>query len=422
MENSLTIEEWNAFIGEQYNAPLSALSLKIAHFDPQYLPQLYNNSTLYTNCNRQHSLAFNPSHLLMNTGFLYELSLCILDNLGRRRIFKYDIQLPFKQFFMHQCPNTVEIDATWEWGKSTMRMIVSKLYESRLIKSNYTTIFRRGKESNQNELICFNDLYVSSRSSHWIEGFNNAIYFRKEIAKRTGEPKQALEISERSVDYSSSYMRQSYCTIGGSKPTTARIYIYQRSENFYPRTIVNMEELKAALQKYTEIPIKTITTTQYQKIQEQILLFNEFDILVTIHGSHMTNGVFTMHPYNRAVIELVPFAYESTFYRNYVYDLGFAEYIISTGHLTPRGSNMSGFINASGVLVPTKEPFCAFKEYNDFYDRQCKIIEVTNPPKLTQSWWTCDASLHSKSCDMWINISSLEQDVNSLIFKSLCET
>ena len=38
MENSLTIEEWNAFIGEQYNAPLSALSLKIAHFDPQYLP------------------------------------------------------------------------------------------------------------------------------------------------------------------------------------------------------------------------------------------------------------------------------------------------------------------------------------------------------------------------------------------------
>ena len=271
----MTIEEWNAFIGEQYNSPLSALVLKNTHFDPQKPPRLYHNSTLYTNCNRQHSLAFNPSHLLMNTGYLYELSLCILTNLGRKRVFKHDMELPFKQFFLHQCPNTMAHDATWEWGKSTMRLILSKLYESRLIKFNSTMIFRRGKESNEKELLCFNDLYLSARSAHWIEGFDNVIKFRKEIAGMTGEPKEALEISERSVDYSSSFIPQSYCTFGGYKPTTARISIYQRSENYFPRTIVNIEDVKAILQKYTEIPIKMITTTQYQNIQEQIHIFNE---------------------------------------------------------------------------------------------------------------------------------------------------
>ena len=366
-------------------------------------------------------MAYNPSHLLMNTGYMYELSLCVLRNLGRKKIFKFDIELPFNQFFMHQCPNTLGLDATWEWGRSTMRLIASKLYESMLIKNNHTTILRRGKESDDRELLCFNDLYVSARSTHWIEGYENAIKFRKEMAGKMGEPKLAMEISERSAGYGSTFTRQAYCTLGGNKPSVARVIIYQRSESNSPRTIVNIEEVKTVLQKYTEIPIKVVTTTQYQKIQEQIRIFNDFDILVTTHGSHMTNGVFTVHPYYHAVIELVPFAYDTTFYKNYINDLGFAEYIISTGHLTPGVSATAMLSNSSDLPASNKEPFCAFRHYEDFNRRKCSIREIKIPTKLTQSWWNCDGSLHSKSCDTWVNVSKLDQDMHTLIFKSLCK-
>ena len=42
-------------------------------------------------------------------------------------------------------------------------------------------------------------------------------------------------------------------------------------------------------------------------------------------------GLFTVHPYTKAVVELVPYAYDSIYYKNYVSDLGFADYIVSTG-------------------------------------------------------------------------------------------
>ena len=71
-------------------------------------PSFYPNSTLFMNCNRQHSMAFNPSQLLLHTGFVYELSNCVKRNLGRQQIFEHRIELPFKQVFMHQCPNPVK--------------------------------------------------------------------------------------------------------------------------------------------------------------------------------------------------------------------------------------------------------------------------------------------------------------------------
>ena len=42
-------------------------------------------------------------------------------------------------------------------------------------------------------------------------------------------------------------------------------------------------------------------------------------------------GLFTVHPYTKAVVELMPFAYDSIYYRNYVSDLGYADYVLSTG-------------------------------------------------------------------------------------------
>ena len=309
---------------------------------------------------------------------------------------------------MHQCPNPVK--SKWDWGKNIVEVLHDKLISSSLIKRNHTMEYRRGAEHPENDVMCFEDMYVSTRTNHWIEGTANTVAFRRDMAMKTGEPAAAKEISERSIDFTNMY--QSYCTPGMSKPTSAKIKIYQRTENAFLRSIVNLKEVVDFVQLFTTQPVEIITTTEKNFMSDQIKKFNDFDILITTHGSHLVNGLFTMHPYTKAVVEIVPFAYDSIFYRNYVADLGFADYVLSTGHLTP---------NAAGP-VPEAKRFCAFLKYSDFEQKKCKstVMGKVGSGRTIQEWMQCAPSLHSKSCDIWVNITTLAKDLNSLLQNNLC--
>ena len=214
------------------------------------------------------------------------------------------------------------------------------------------------------------------------------------------------------VESSGVGLYQSYCTRDQQKPTNARIKLYQRTQNLYPRTISNEKEVIELLQTFTSQPVEVITTSEKMSMAEQIRIFNDFDILVTTHGAHMANGVFSMHPYSLAVVEIVPFVYDSTFFRNYASDIGFADYVISSGHLTPRSKIPNG---KNGT-----QPFCAFLKYQDFENRKCRSTHVSNPPRLSQDWITCTQNFHSRSCDTYVNITILRNDMNNLISKNLC--
>ena len=128
-EYSMTVEEWNEFIGSRFSSPISAAALDDSHFNASNPPTLYHNSTLFTNCNRQHSLAFNPSHLMMSVGWLYEYAECTLKNFGRQRIFKHDFKLPFKQFMLHQCPDPSK--SYWQWGQHVLQVVEDRLYDGK---------------------------------------------------------------------------------------------------------------------------------------------------------------------------------------------------------------------------------------------------------------------------------------------------
>merc|ERR1711991_509264 len=119
------------------------------------------------------------------------------------------------------------------------------------------------------------------------------------------------------------------------------------------------DQVKQTLQAFTQLPIEEITTTEDQPLAEQIKTFNDFDILVTTHGSHLTNGIFTMHPYTKAVIEIVPFVYDSIYYKNYIMDLGFADYVLSTGHLTPKPA-ISATVNSQKTMIGNGTTFLCF--------------------------------------------------------------
>ena len=165
-----------------------------------------------------------------------------------------------------------------------------------------------------------------------------------------------------------------------SQPTSAKIRLFTRTHDSFPRNIANKDDVIVVLQKYSSVPVEIITTTEHHSIQEQIRTFNDFDILVTTHGSHMANGVFTMHPYTKAVVEIVPFVYDSTFFRNYVNDLGFADYLVSTEHLTVKPQELIAETNSSVRY------YCAFMEPSDFSNRNCKTTHISDPPKLAQVW------------------------------------
>ena len=153
--------------------------------------------------------------------------------------------------------------------------------------------------------------------------------------------------------------------------------------------------------------MRVVTVNASTSMADQIRLFNEFDVLITPHGSHLANGIFSMHPGRKALIEVVPFAFDRVFYSNYVSNLGFAQYILSTGHLTPQQEMSDG-------------KHCLFKGSTYFNGLGCKKIDHNYPDKPSQSFYTCPAIYHTRMCDTQVDISVLKKGLDDLFKKSLC--
>ena len=138
------------------------------------------------------------------------------------------------------------------------------------------------------------------------------------------------------------------------------------------------------------------------------------NFLSSLTHCFIATGLFTMHPYTKAVIELVPFVYDSLYYKNYIQDLGsddvlwlctfslniftlfhyaatsvpimtfnvsdissagFADYVVSSGHLTPKPT-VKVNINDKGTSIGNSSTFCAFTKYSDFAARGCTATKV----------------------------------------------
>merc|ERR1711871_1163714 len=119
------------------------------------------------------------------------------------------------------------------------------------------------------------------------------------------------------------------------------------------------------------------------------------------------------------MVEIAPFLFDPMYFKNYNEDLGFAEYIVSTGHLTPRASSVSSS-SSPGLNGGNSSAFCAFMRFEDFMARDCKIERKINTPKVTQDWITCAAGFHSRGCDVYVNTTILKTHMDLLIRESLC--
>ena len=150
----------------------------------------------------------------------------------------------------------------------------------------------------------------------------------------------------------------------------------------------------ALAQSYTTIPVEVITINSTTSLALQIKTFNQFDVLISPHGSHLANGIFVLKPASKVVIEVVSFAFDRVFYSNYNSHLGFGNYFLSTGHLTPAQVNSTG----------TGE-HCVFQSQNAFKDKACqKVKHRYHPGMIEQEFLECPVQYHTRSCDTLVDL------------------
>ena len=243
--------------------------------------------------------------------------------------------------------------------------------------------------------------------------------FRKEAARLIGEPKAALESSE--VDTGGVLMElPSYCPRDphtylkrGSKSlvyrekSNARILIFQRTGTSMLRKFTNLNDVIREVQQFTNFPVEVVTVNSTTSVKDQIKLFNSFDVLITPHGSHLANGIFTMNPVSKGIMEVASFAFDRVFYSNYMNHIGYGQYLISTGHLTPRQERTNG-------------PHCAFLKPSNFKTLKCHKLEHNYPNKIPQVFLECPTAYHTRMCDTHVDVRILTNQLQDLFGKALC--
>ena len=144
-------------------------------------------------------------------------------------------------------------------------------------------------------------------------------------------------------------------------------------------------------------------------IVDQIKIFNEFDILITPHGSHLANGIFTLRPGNKAILEVIPFAFDRVFYSNFNMHLEFGVYMLSTGHLTPLQEETNG-------------THCYFDSVSKFWDKNasCSVVHHSYPNKPHQHFLVCSSNYQPRMCDTWVNTTLLKEHLFDMFNNSLC--
>jgi len=170
---------------------------------------------------------------------------------------------------------------------------------------------------------------------------------------------------------------------------------------------VNIDEVVATLQQFTSVPVEIFTVNATTSIAEQIRLFNLFDILITPHGSHLANGIFTMRPGSKAIVEVAPFAFDRVFYSNFNLHLELGVYMMSTGHLTPLQEETNG-------------THCFFDAPEKFTNASCTFTHHQYPKRAMQHFITCSSVYQPRMCDTWVNITLLRDHMTDLFNNSLC--
>ena len=295
---------------------------------------------------------------LMKIGVLFELGLH-LRNKGTSSESPLAMtrgKVPFDSIAFHQCPNP--FSNAWAWGELIWDISTRPLWD----KSSKIWL----AESDV-DYVCFEDAYFDVRYGTWLGNKQILAAWRAAAASHLRQP--VLSNMDEEI------------TVGDSK----RIKIYQRS-SVTARRFVNLADVTALVQQFTVQPVEVFTTNENTSIFDQISAFQDIDILVTPHGSHIANIIFS--PLRLKILEVIPVVRDPVFQRN-AQEMAFAGYEVSIGH------------NISASCPYARE-----------FENSCTIIESTSSRIIE-----CDPKVVSKvtQCDIVVDLELLKNDLEELL-------
>ncbi len=165
-----------------------------------------------------------------------------------------------------------------------------------------------------------------------------------------------------------------------------RIAIFVRHEGRIGlRRFLNFDDVFNLAASFTTRPVNTIRLGSNDSFIRAVELMNSYDILITPHGSHLTNALLTLSKLRKpSIIEVVSTCYNTDFKRNL--EPSFAFFEISSGH------------NVSDVSLQRDIDLC---------ERRSECVSNLECP--------FEVVEQAKNSDLLVNLSKLEKAIRTAI-------
>ena len=324
---------------------------------------------LVFSCWHQLLSSANPSHLMHGYGWLLQAVLDLNASRGRA-------VLPFRSIdtlVFHQCPRHAD-SSSWSFARGVWRLLGKFAAERGLLRrslrhTNVITLGARRRDHFHSKrsawinrrwmtlddtVVCFEHAHVPQRRSinTWLgrEGVAERRAWQQLVAgfvSSIGLPangsdtlaKQAATRTQSAVAGTSRTPSTTHSCDRAACAAGLRVAIWRRGIDGAggSRNFANIDALVALVRRFTRVEARVITASRETSFEEQVRLFQSFDILITPHGSQLTT--LLVAPPSVVVIEVQPTHYDGTFCKNAGKLV--AAYIMSYGH-TPTAVREDG--------------------------------------------------------------------------------
>jgi len=217
----------------------------------------------------------HPLHFMFGYGALFSVFLSEKEN-----------HIPYDHVVFHQCPGP---DVGGEFFTFFWELFLSEGFATNFIDSStrfLTTLPPR--------LVCMERVTSNGwlHPPYFVKNKGHFDIWKSRLLAYFGDENFAgVDLDVRSMP-------------SGGADDGIRISIFQRTEGINGlRSFANVNELQTVLRQYAS-NVELMTVTSSTSLIETIRLFNSFDILITPHGSHLANLIFTLSS-DITVIEVV---------------------------------------------------------------------------------------------------------------------
>ena len=352
---------------------------------------LLSGSVYFLNCETPRlDYRYQSLDFMSRFGILYELGSYIETNKERNSSYKSPLKTPFHHVMINRCSYN-DIKSPWEITNLFFEIVKEKAEQSQLTAADIPTSYiREDRNESSTELVCMEDVYISTRFQSILKSQQNLIDFRKSVAeKHLADAKLRMSYKDEiPVSIANEGLYQSYCS-----SRSPRITVLDVIDSSNPVKITNIDALVRFLRKLTTKPILVATVRRDRSILEFLRIVNSSDIIVTTPGPHLIHGLLVARPYTKTVVEITPFFINDYHYHPFRRDYGFAEYMISTGHfMTGNSSN------------------CKLRTIRDFQQAQCNISHHSYK-NYTQDRFICPKYMLPSLlyCNIEVRLAQLRQ-------------